>query len=81
MAKRSLIDDVRACLNDRKGFTPWYESLPKEIAAEICEVKSQWRAGTLGTTKTALAKGISKALASRGVSIGHAGVIKWLERP
>lgn len=81
MAKPRLIDDVKASLNDRKGFTAWHESLPSGIAAEIGEVKSQWRAGTLGTTKTALAKSLSKALAARGVSIGHAGVIRWLERP
>ncbi len=81
MAKPRLIDDLKAVLNDRKGFSPWYESIPRDLAEEIGEVKGNWRAGKLVTTKTALAKGLSKVLEGRGISIGYAGVIKWLERP
>lgn len=82
MAKaKTLLDDVKASLNDRKGYAPWYETLPKETAEELAAIKAAWISGTLATTKTALAHSISKALKTRGKEIGYAGVIRWLERP
>lgn len=77
----SLLNDVKARLPTRRGFAPWYETLPEPIAAEVHEIKRQWLAGELPATKSALAGGLSKSLKARGIDIGHMGVIRWLERP
>jgi len=82
MAKSpSLLNDVKARLPTRRGFAPWYELLPRETAAEVIEIKRQFRTGELATTKSALADSLSKALKARGIDIGHMGVLRWLERP
>lgn len=76
----SLLDDVRATLQARKGPPPWYETLPAALKAEIDAIKADWKGGRLQATKTSLSVSISKALAARGVKIGHSGVIRWLEK-
>ena len=81
MPKPTLLDDVRAKLNDRKGAVTWFELLPPEVAEEVAAVKAAWRDGTLVTTKTALGHSLARVLTARGIEIGHAGVIRWLERP
>jgi hypothetical protein len=81
MPKPTLLDDVQAGLNDRKGTLTWFELLPPEVAKEVAAIKAAWRDGTLVTTKTALGHSLSKALTARGIEIGYAGVIRWLERP
>jgi hypothetical protein len=81
MAKKpSLLEEVKAGLPTRKGFAPWYETLPADLRDEIEEIRRMWHTGTLTTTKTALGMQLSKSLNSRGVTIGHSGVIKWLEK-
>lgn len=76
----SLLDDVRATLPTRKGFAPWHETLQEALKAEIESIKDDWKSGRLQATKTALSASISKALAARGVKIGHLGVARWLEK-
>ena len=81
MAKKpSMLEEVKAGLPNRKGFAPWYETLPNDLRDEVEEIRRLWHTGTLATTKTALGMQLSKVLASRGVNIGHSGVIKWLEK-
>ena len=82
MAKApTLLGDVKAKLPTRRGFAPWYECLPQDLAGEVQRIKCQWRAGKLKASKTGLGNTLSRALKARGIQIGHAGVIKWLERP
>lgn len=78
-ASSSLLDDVKATLPRRRGFAPWYEVLPPDLAREVADIKSKWLAGELTTTKSALAKSLASALAARGVVIGRMGVTRWLE--
>lgn len=76
----SLLDDVRATLQTRKGPPPWHETLPDALKSEIEAIKADWKSGRLHATKTALSMSISKALAARGVKIGYLGVTRWLEK-
>jgi hypothetical protein len=83
MAKaKSLLDDVRAGIaeRDRKRSATWFDLLEADTARELADIKAQWRAGKLQTTKTTLAKLISAALQPRGVTVGFLGVLRWLER-
>jgi hypothetical protein len=81
MAKaKTLLDDVRAGLKDRKGTLTWFELLPPDVAEEVSSVKAAWRDGSLATTKTALAHSLAKVLSTRGIEIGYAGIIRWLEK-
>jgi len=77
---KTLLDDVKAGLNDRKGTLTWFELLPPDVAEEVAAIKEAWRAGTLATTKTALGHSLARVLTARGIEIGHAGVIRWLEK-
>jgi hypothetical protein len=80
MAKaRSLIEDVAGDLPRRKGFRPWYETLPADISEECVAIKAAWKEGRMGT-KTGLARALSKNLRARGIEIGQLGVIRWLEK-
>jgi hypothetical protein len=80
MPKKTLLDDVVATLPTRRGFRPWNEVLPSDIAAEVEEIKRQFISGELSTTKSALAMSLSRALKARGIQIGHMGVARWLEK-
>lgn len=75
----TMIDEVASYLPKRRGSMPWYEALPPELASECEQIKEAWKAGTMGT-KTALGYALSRSLKARGIDIGHAGVIKWLEK-
>lgn len=77
--KGSLLEAVKATLPSRKGFAPWYATLPPDLSSEVEEIKRQWLAGELATTKSALAKSLANALTARGVVIGRMGVTRWLE--
>lgn len=81
MAKApSLLDDVTAGLRDRRGPTSWVDTLPPDLAAEVRDIKARWKSGKMATTKTALAHSLAKVLTARGVTIGHSGVLRWLEK-
>lgn len=79
--KRALLDDVLGTLPTERGVKPWYETVPPDLAEELRIIKEQWLSGKLPATKTGLGYTLSRALKSRGVTIGHSGVIRWLERP
>lgn len=76
---RSLLDEVENSLPKGKGFAPWYEKLPDDIRKECEQIKAAWQAGRLGT-KTGLATALSRSLKARGIDIGYAGVVRWLEK-
>lgn len=81
MAKKSaLLDEIMSHV-PRKGTVPWHETLPADLLEELVAIRSSFLAGRMGAnvTKTGLARAISKSLESRGVSIGPAGVQRWLE--
>lgn len=80
MKKKRLLDSVIDTLPKRKGFAPWYETLPADIKAEVDDIKAAWKAGKLQASKTGLSASISKALAEHGIKIGHLGVTRWLEK-
>lgn len=80
MAKaKSLIEEVAQNLPRVKGLRPWHETLPPDLQVECEQVKAAWRAGKMGT-KTGLAWALSKSLKTRGIEIGHYGVMRWLEK-
>ena len=82
MAKKSaaLLDDIMANI-PRKGTVPWFEAIDNDLRIELDAIRTNYHAGRMGpgVTKTGLARAISKSLESRGVQIGHAGVMRWLE--
>jgi len=82
MAKKSaaLLDDIMANI-PRKGTVPWFEAIDNDLRIELDAIRTNFHAGRMGpgVTKTGLARAISKSLESRGVQIGHAGVMRWLE--
>jgi hypothetical protein len=82
MAKKSaaLLDDIMANI-PRKGTVPWFEAIDNDIRIELDTIRTNFHAGRMGpgVTKTGLARAISKSLEPRGVQIGHAGVMRWLE--
>lgn len=80
MTKKRLLDAVRASLPQRKGFAPWYETLPDDLKAEVEDIKAAWKAGKIQASKTGLSASLSSALAERGIKIGHLGVTRWLEK-
>jgi hypothetical protein len=80
MKKASLLDDVKAGIGARRGEVPWYLKAPKAVMEELDSIKRAWLDGQIATTKTQLAFSISRALKSRGISIGHSGVLAWLEK-
>jgi hypothetical protein len=79
-ARATLLDEVRSGLKDRKGTLTWFEILQPDVRAEVSAIKREWLGGNIATTKTALARSLAKALTARGIQIGHAGVIRWLEK-
>jgi len=81
MAKaRSLVDEVKSSLPSGRGPLTWYDRLSPEMRDECDKIKAAFRAGEMGT-KTGLGFTLARVLKSRGIDIGHSGVISWLERP
>lgn len=81
MAKKAaLLDEILARM-PRKGTPPWYETLEPALLEELLAIRANFHAGRMGAnvTKTGLARAISQSLESRGVTIGPAGVQRWLE--
>lgn len=79
----SLTDEVtRVAQTIRRGPPPSFESLPEETQREIVAFRDALHAGTLGMTKTSLAKAIEKVLTSRGFRVPKWPEIsrKWLDR-
>ena len=81
MAKaKSLVDEVRSALPTGRGPQTWYDRLPDDVRSECDQIKAAFHAGEMGT-KTGLGFALARVLKTRGVYIGHSGVISWLERP
>lgn len=78
MAK-SIVDEVLESLPKRRGFSPWYENLPDDVREECDTIKRLLHEGKAGT-KTAISHRLSRSLKARGIDIGYAGVLKWLEK-
>jgi hypothetical protein len=78
--RASLLHDVIGSLPS-KGSPAWYTLVPTDLHDELIEIRTQFRSGKLPpkTTKTGLAHALSKSLKARGVDIGHAGVLRWLD--
>ena len=64
----------------KKGAVPWHQALDAETQAELEGIRTRFWRGELGrATKTGLAHAVSESLIERGVHIGYAGVLRWLE--
>jgi hypothetical protein len=77
-----LLEDVRrAVSNARHGPASWYERLAPEHRAELDAIKSEWKAGELGSRRKTLARALAENMRVRGISnVGEQGVIAWLEK-
>jgi hypothetical protein len=77
-----LLEDVRmAVSNARHGPASWYERLAPEHRAELDAIKSEWKAGELGSRRKTLARALAANMRVRGISnVGEQGVIAWLEK-
>lgn len=80
MTKKRLLDAVRSTLPQRRGYAPWYETLPADLKAEVDDIKAAWKAGKIQASKTGLSASLSRALEERGVKIGYLGIARWLEK-
>lgn len=79
-AKTSLIDEVAAYIKPAKPPAKWHHKVAPEHAATMAEIKAAWKSGRLGKSKKGAAMGIAKYLTANGIaSIGHNGVISWLD--
>lgn len=64
----------------KKGALPWYQTLDAETKAELDSIRTRFWRGELGrATKTGLSHAVSETLMERGILIGYAGVLTWLE--
>jgi hypothetical protein len=77
-----LLDDVLESMPSVfRGTRPWYERVAPEHREELASVKSAWLAGEIKLPKKTFATVLSEKLAARGIAtIGHQGVIAWLEK-
>lgn len=77
----TLLDQLPNALHAR-GPQPWHTTLPPAIRDELHDIRARFQAKTLpgSPTKHGLAKALSTLLKARGVTIGHQGVLTWLEK-
>lgn len=63
----------------RRGNPPWHERLDADTLAELEQIRADWRAGKVNTSRWRLAESIAKHLAGRGLSSPSALVVdRWL---
>lgn len=81
VAKRaSVVDEVAGYIQQAKAPARWHERVAAEHVETLAEIKAAWRAGKLGKSKKGAAVGVSKFLQAKGIaSIGHNGVLAWLD--
>ena len=78
----SLADAVRAAVPPAPvRSVTWVARLAPEVAAELEQIKRDWKAGLQPGSKRALAQVLVAELHARGLSdIGLQGVTAWLSR-
>lgn len=65
----------------RRGNPPWYERLDAHTLAELEQIRTEWRAGTVNTSRWRLAESIARHLAGRGLYHPSALVVdRWLSQ-
>jgi hypothetical protein len=78
-AKAGLLDEIRSNIPSGKALR-WHDRVAPEHQATLAEIRRAYKAGELGTGKKPVAKGISAYLGKHGIaSVGHHGVLQWLE--
>jgi hypothetical protein len=79
MPKRStLVDDVLANL-PRRHRRDFASGIPPDLLSELEVIRSDFLAGNIAATRTALAKAISRTLAARGIEYHPVTVSRWLD--
>lgn len=79
--KSSLDDFVGGNLREvRRGFLPWCDRLPPDLASEVVDFHARWVAGEFGPHARPVALLVSRWLEGRGVHVGEQGVTAWLKR-
>ena len=64
----------------RRGNPPWYERIDAETLAELEQIRTEWRAGTVNTSRWQMAGSIARQLASRGYHPSQLVVDRWLSQ-
>jgi hypothetical protein len=71
---------IRRASNNRPGFVPWYRRMPDEVQRELDTLRQEWRDGSTGLQKRAMARAIVAELRDRGLPVcGVQGVEHWLD--
>lgn len=78
-ASGSVVNDVMRELEKKAQPRRWYRNVAPEHLPVVEELLAAWKSGRLGRSKKPAACAIAKILHDRGISsIGHNGVIAWL---
>jgi len=80
MTKKTLLDDVLTATQLRPGPATWVEQLPKDVQAELEQVKKAYRSRSIEMRKYEIARAIKQSVEQRGYKcIKPAGVVRWLD--
>ncbi len=83
MAKKSvdLADEIMAMIPPSMRSRPWWVLVPQQHLPTLKVIADGWFAGKYGTSRKRAADAISAWLKFKKIStIGHQGVIKWLDQ-
>jgi hypothetical protein len=73
-----MLKDILAEITNQRRPRHWFDCLPQDIAAEVSEVREEYRRGAMPCGATGIAKAISRVLEKRNHKVGHSTIRKWL---